>query len=112
MDSQIGASDEKDFIVAGDWNDELDDPPEQNAFGAFIDNPDYEFLTWPLVGDSQSASYPSSGRLIDHILISEDALDEYYEGSVSTLRLDDELANYRSQVSDHRPVMAKFPVFQ
>jgi endonuclease/exonuclease/phosphatase family metal-dependent hydrolase len=112
MDSQIAGSQEKDFIVAGDWNDELDDRPEQNAFNAFIDNPDYEFLTWLLVGDPQSVSYPSSGRLIDHILVSEDALDEHYQGSVTTLRLDDELSTYLSQVSDHRPVMAKFPVFR
>jgi endonuclease/exonuclease/phosphatase family metal-dependent hydrolase len=112
MDSQISSSAEKDYIVAGDWNDELDDPPSENSFTTFIDADDYEFLTSILVGDAESASYPYSGRLIDHVLISEDALDEYGQGSVETLRLDDEISSYLSQVSDHRPVMAKFPVFE
>jgi endonuclease/exonuclease/phosphatase family metal-dependent hydrolase len=112
MDAQISGSEEKDYIVAGDWNDDLDDPPEYSSFTAFLENGDYEFLTWPLEGDPASASYPSNSRLIDHILVSEDALDEYGQGSVETLRLDDELATYLGVVSDHRPVMVKFPVFE
>lgn len=112
IDSQVASSAEKDFVVAGDWNDQIDDPPDSNAFTVFIeDSLDYRFLTFPLTGDLYFASYPRFSSLIDHILISRDAFDEYTGGKTTTLRLDDEMLNYFQEVSDHRPVMAKFPVF-
>jgi hypothetical protein len=40
-----------------------------------------------------------------------DRLSEYQGGSTKTLRLDDHVSDYFSSVSDHRPVMAVFPVF-
>lgn len=112
IDSQIASSDEKDFIVAGDWNDQINDPPEENAFTVFIeDSLNYLFLTRSLTKDPNFVSYPRYSSLIDHILISRDALEEYTGGETTTLRLDEEVYNYLQEVSDHRPVMAKFPVF-
>ncbi len=112
IDSQVASSAEKDFVVAGDWNDRIDDPPDENAFTVFIeDSLNYRFLTSPLTKDPHLTSYPRYSSLIDHILISRDAFDEYTGGKTTTLRLDDEIFNYLQQVSDHRPVMAKFPVF-
>jgi endonuclease/exonuclease/phosphatase family metal-dependent hydrolase len=93
MDQRIASESEteKDYIVAGDWNDEIDDPIEENAFQVFVDAPEsYRFLTMALVNDDMSASYPSWGSLIDHILISSDCFFEYQGGSTKTLRLDDE----------------------
>jgi endonuclease/exonuclease/phosphatase family metal-dependent hydrolase len=112
LDSETATAAEKDFILAGDWNDEIDDPQDQNSFLDLLDTDDYVFLTWPLVDDPRSASYPGYPSLIDHILISEDALDEYSGGTVETLRLEEEVPGYADRVSDHRPVMVKFPVFQ
>lgn len=113
LDEQIATAEEKDYIVAGDWNDEIDDPPADNAFTVFIDDSmDYRFLTAPLAGQWEDASYPRYGSLIDHILISQDAYSEYQGGQTKTLRLDDELPEYSSEISDHRPVMATFPVFE
>lgn len=103
---------EKDYIVAGDWNDEIDDPESENAFQVFIDAPGlYQFLTLPLTGNDVNASYPSRSSLIDHILVSADCLVEYQGGSIKTLRIDDSVGSYFDTVSDHRPVMAVFPVF-
>lgn len=104
---------EKDYIVAGDWNDQIDDPVNENAFQVFIDEPlAYSFVTLPLAGDAGQASYPSRNSLIDHILISADCFFEYQGGTIRTLRLDDQVNRYSSYVSDHRPVMVVFPVFQ
>jgi len=112
IDSQVASSAEKDFVVAGDWNDRIDDPSGENVFTVFLDDSlNYRFLTRPLAGDPRHASYPSYSSLIDHILISRDAFDEYTGGKTTTLRLDDEMLNYFQEVSDHRPVMAKYPVF-
>jgi exonuclease III len=113
LDAQVAAYVENDYIVAGDWNDEIDDPPDANAFSVFLDDSlDYRFLTSSLVGKFSSASYPRYGTLIDHILISQDVVAEYQGGQIKTLRLDDEVSNYLNVVSDHRPVMAAFPVFE
>lgn len=112
MDDRIAIETEKDWIVVGDWNDEIDDPPEENAFTVFLEDSTYIFLTEPLAGNYYYASYPSYRSLIDHILISEDCLEEYEGGETTTLRLDDHILNYFNTVSDHRPVMATFPVFE
>ena len=112
LDEQVTSQGEKDYIVAGDWNDEVDDPSQLNAFTVLIDDSlNYRFLTAPLAGKIDAASYPRYRSLIDHILISQDAFDEYQGGQIKTLRLDDEVSNYLNEVSDHRPVMAAFPVF-
>jgi len=111
LDDQIAAGEEKDYIVAGDWNDELDDPSGSNVFMAFLEDlENYRFLTASLAGKQQAASYPRYGSLIDHILISQDAFSEYGAGYTETLRLDEEVDGYDITISDHRPVMAVFPV--
>jgi exonuclease III len=113
LEGQVISGQERDYIVAGDWNDEIDDPLYENAFTEFLDDSlNYRFLTSSLAGQFGSASYPRYGSLIDHILISQDAFIEYQGGSTKTLRLDDELSNYLDEISDHRPVMASFPVFE
>ena len=111
LDAEIAGGGEKDYILAGDWNDALTDPPEFSAFSIFLDSEDYQFLTAPLAGDNVNASYPSLLSFIDHILVSEDALAEYAGGSIHTERLDEVYSNYFTLISDHRPVMARFPVF-
>ena len=111
LDDEIASGQEKDYLVVGDWNDELDDAGD-NVFTAFLNDLDnYRFLTASLAGKQQQASFPRYGTLIDHILISRDALAEYDGGSTETLRLDEEVDGYEIRISDHRPVMAVFPVF-
>jgi len=111
IDSQLGGGDE-DFVVVGDWNDLLTDPRQENIFQQFLDDStDYRMLTWPIRNDPLQGSYISSGALIDHLMVSADALAEYGAGRTYTLRLDDEVYRYESVVSDHRPVMSVFQVF-
>jgi exonuclease III len=96
------------FVAAGDWNDMLDDPAGENAFQLFLDDSTrYRFLTLPLAGNSYHGSY-IGGDLIDHLLVTRPALSAYGAGVTQTLRLDDEMPDYKELVSDHRPVMATF----
>ena len=114
LDDRIMYEPEKDYIVVGDWNDEINDPEDENSFNVFVaDSSNYRFLTFPLAGNLYYASWPHYPyySLIDHILISMDCFAEFDNGSIETLRLDDLIIGYFSYVSDHRPVMAKFPVF-
>jgi len=109
LDNNIPNAPDQDWIVLGDYNDELDDSQNENVFWPLLtDSTDYRFLTLPMAGIPYWASYPSFNSLIDHILISRDAIDEYGNGNTITLRLDDEYSNYFYRISDHRPVMAQF----
>jgi endonuclease/exonuclease/phosphatase family metal-dependent hydrolase len=109
LDNNIPNAPDSDWIVAGDWNDELDDPQSDNVFWPLLaDSTHYRFLTLPLAGNPYWASYPSFGSLIDHIMISRYADDDYGDGTTITLRLDDEYSNYRNRISDHRPVLSRF----
>jgi endonuclease/exonuclease/phosphatase family metal-dependent hydrolase len=109
LDNNIPGAPDQDWIVIGDWNDELDDEQSQNVFWPLLtDSLSYRFLTLPLAGNPYWASYPSFNSLIDHLMISAFANDEYGSGNTITLRLDDEYPNYRNRISDHRPVMSQF----
>ena len=113
IDTQLLTEEEKDIIILGDWNDEVDDLPEENIFSQFIeDSLDYKILT--AVIDNQY-SYISTDSLydslIDHILITHDAMDEYGNGHIYVLYLDREFSQYTEYISDHRPVLARFFCF-
>lgn len=112
MDSRIKTEDEKDYIIAGDWNDELTDGLSENCFTILLNDPgSYKFLTLEIADDPIYSSYPSWGSLIDHILISESLFDEYNGGHTTTILVDSRISDYFANVSDHRPVISFFPVF-
>ncbi len=108
---EIAAGADSDFVVIGDWNDQLNDPPESNVFKPFLDDTGmFSFLT---LGLNNQYSYISTTykSLIDQILITKSARKEYGNGDCQVLYLDQEYASYVSYVSDHRPVMARFNGF-
>ena len=98
------------FVVAGDWNDDIydNDGSGEYSFEAFLDDPEnFYFVTDSLAatGTASNASYPSYPSFIDNILISRSLFDEYSGSKVQTLRLDIVFGDYSSTVSDHRPVL-------
>jgi endonuclease/exonuclease/phosphatase family metal-dependent hydrolase len=114
LDQLVPFLPDHDWLVVGDFNDELTDPEDYNIFWDFLqDSTDYSFLTLPLAGNPYWSSYPYYNSLIDHLMATEDAMGEYGEnGETITLRLDDEYSNYDYVISDHRPVMSSFTNFQ
>lgn len=101
---------EKDILIVGDFNDELDDPVEENIFNVFLDDSsNYECLTLPTKGiPTYIGNFESS---VDHIFISGDTRDEYQGGYLQILKIDEMFSNYVDYVSDHRPVLARFFIF-
>lgn len=100
---QLATEQEQDYLLVGDFNDRLLDPPASNVFDAFLDQPDlYQFLTLPLE-QSGSYTYIPFQAMIDHVLVTSDALEEIGEGETEVLELDEFVSAYGS-VSDHRPV--------
>ncbi|GAB4377566.1 MAG: hypothetical protein Kow0042_25490 [Calditrichia bacterium] len=116
LDDQLATGPEKEFIVLGDWNDSLTDPDPENVFKVFLDDPaDYHFLTASLAQSPQeNATYIgySIGSVIDHILITQEVTDEYNSGTTAVIKVDKSFGAYISEVSDHRPVGAIFPLFK
>ncbi len=111
IDAEISSGADADFIVLGDWNDKITDPASSNVFTAFLDKPDdYSFLTADISGRYSyiSNTYKS---LIDHIMITKDARQEFGQGTTQVLYLDSEFSRYQSEVSDHRPVLSIFKGF-
>jgi endonuclease/exonuclease/phosphatase family metal-dependent hydrolase len=103
-----------DYIIAGDWNDELEDPPQNNVFLPFLDDPaNYRFLTEPFAGSSTEYSYigGSFRSLIDHIMITASIDSSYTIITPKIIKIDEFFNLYDNEVSDHRPVAARFPAF-
>ena len=110
IDSQILTSADMDCISLGDYNDRIDEPPAQNVFNVFLqDTVNYRFLTTPLLGEASYIGIENS--LIDHLIISQASDEEYGGGETKILYLEKEFENYTTHISDHRPVLSKFPVF-
>jgi len=108
ISEEIQSGADADFIVLGDWNDELDDNGNDNVFLPFLNQSNlYLFLTLGV----NDVSYPSYNSLIDHILITADSFAEYNSGELDILKLDNEIYGYDQDVSDHRPVVARFKGF-
>jgi len=99
-----------DIVIAGDWNDQITDAAEANVFAPLLGKPaQYRFLTAELEGTG-AFSYIPYRSLIDHVMVTSDALAEYGDGVTNVLPLDEVDPYYRHKVSDHRPVMSRFQV--
>jgi endonuclease/exonuclease/phosphatase family metal-dependent hydrolase len=108
LTAALAAGGEQDYVVVGDYNDELTDGPEQNVFRPLLDAPErYRFLTLPIAEEGGYSFIPFDA-MIDHVLVTTDALDEYGSGSTEVLPLELRIMYYEARVSDHRPVIARF----
>jgi hypothetical protein len=110
IDTYLLTGSEKDIILLGDFNDNLNDSPQDNIFSVFLnDSSHYRILTLPLI---REATYIGGfGGAIDHVIITESVIDEYHGGITSVLKIDEEFLDYSSMISDHRPVLCRFFVF-
>jgi len=109
IQNQIDNAGQTNIIVAGDFNDEIDDPEGSNSLWPLVSDPNSYFTTIPIAGNSYYDSYPWSNYagLLDHILISSGLFDENdLSGEIETLRIDDYMGSstYQNHISDHRPV--------
>ena len=112
VDAIINGGLESEVIILGDFNDSLDDDPQDNVFSVFLDDPaTYEFTSQELVDQGEFSLVPWQ-NLLDHIVISADLQDEYLDGHTLVKHLDTEIYayDYVDEVSDHRPVVAIFPM--
>ncbi len=102
--NQIETGVESEIVLAGDFNDNLTDPPQYNVFGPLLEADDGGFLTLApeQFGDYTYIPFES---FIDHVHVRGPAL--FTESSAAVVHLDETVSDYVSTVSDHRPVLAK-----
>jgi predicted extracellular nuclease len=112
IDMRLQQTGDPDYIIAGDWNDELDDAPSDNVFLPFLNKQPqhYLFLTWPFRGIDYSYIPSNYRSLIDHILVTS-SIDTIYNNETQIIKVDQFFGQYLAEVSDHRPVASKFFVF-
>ncbi len=96
---------DKKVIVIGDFNDDI---LNGSPFTNFInDSNDYFFADKSIADGATSGwSFPNFPSHIDHILCTNDLIDNYVD--VHTLQLTGCFSNYNGVVSDHLPVVAVF----
>jgi hypothetical protein len=112
LDLNRAGSGDPDYIVLGDWNDELDDPISNNVFQVFLDDTvNYQFLTKNLPVNDCTYIGDSWCSIIDHILISIEVKPKFLGGKIEIQKIDNYLNTYVNDVSDHRPVGSLFPIF-
>ena len=96
------------IIILGDFNDELTDPPNENVFLNFLNDPGNYLFTdlYIAEGSSDNWSFPNWPSHLDHILVTNEILD--FDISTITIKLDDYIIGgwnkYDNYISDHRPV--------
>jgi hypothetical protein len=88
------------------------------VFQVFLNDPDnYLFADLDIAsGDSANWSFPSWPSHLDHILITNELIDEFEneESDIQTINIDEYLSGgwseYDQNVSDHRPVALKLVI--
>ena len=101
------------FIVLGDWNDDLNDNPGEHCFDPFLNDQKYYFLTSSIDDDPNMATYPKEPYVsfLDHILTLSNFIDSK-DVLVETVMVEDHLGGYEiyeQLISDHRPVLMTIP---
>jgi hypothetical protein len=110
LDQQAALDPDANYMIAGDWNDVLNEPVSVSSFPAFLSSPsDYKFLDMSMAGNRDYASI--GNVLIDHLMVNRAACPDFADARVATLRLDRVVAGY-SNIADHRPVMVRAPMFR
>lgn len=100
----------KKYLIIGDWNDDLNTSIFDNTYETPFKNlldAGYTFVTKPL-SDAGKKTH-TLGRMIDHILVSQEMKSFYVENSAAVFDNPGAyILNYSSTTSDHYPVYAQF----
>jgi len=98
-------------LIPGDWNDDVDESITEGRdtpFRNFVDDSaDWIFPTAEL-SEKGSRSHVRYDDMIDHILGSDEVMEDYEEDSALAYEVDEYIPNYAETTSDHYPVLVRF----
>jgi exonuclease III len=103
------------FIVLGDWNDDLKDADNEHCFTPFLNDNNFYFVNNDIVWDLDQASYPKHPyfSFLDHILVHKSFISLESINNVITIPIDDYMNGYdiyETYISDHKPVLLSFNI--
>jgi endonuclease/exonuclease/phosphatase family metal-dependent hydrolase len=102
-----GAGD-PDVVVLGDFNQPIVSEVDDAVWAPIVGAPErYAVLTEALADDGEASYLPFGGKLIDHLVVT--AGFELGAADVVVPHLQDYPLDYTDTVSDHLPVVARFP---
>lgn len=105
VDSLVASSSAPDnVVVLGDFNERLDNADGQENWAPFLDEAKYVVRTQPLSDRGEASFISNSNAILDHIVTTRAFDDEAGAATIVIPRVDDDVPNYRNDVSDHRPV--------
>ena len=109
ISNEIQKGVQENFIVLGDWNDDLKDDPGEHCFDLFLNDERFYFPTIDIVYDINQASYPKEPYVsfLDHIMISKSLISNS-SYIVKTIPIDKYMGGfpvYERNISDHMPVL-------
>jgi endonuclease/exonuclease/phosphatase family metal-dependent hydrolase len=96
--------------VLGDFNDDVDRSiagGKPSPYAAFVEAVDWAFPTESLSHQGTSSTVHFSD-VIDHHLVSDEALGGYVTGSAEAFRVDRWIPSYDATTTDHYPVVARY----
>ena len=115
VENEINNNNYSNFIILGDWNDDLKDDPSEHCFNPFLNDSKYNFLSDLIDDDIKNATYPKEPYVsfLDHILTTSSFVDYDDDGlTVETVMIEDFIGGYdiyEQILSDHRPVIFSIP---
>ena len=97
--------------VIGDWNDDIDESITEGRdtpYRTFVDAfPKWVFPT-EILSKNGISSIPRYADPVDHILVSDEVMVWYEEGSTEVLRVDAHVPDFEDAASDHLPVITRY----
>ena len=113
--NEINETSYSNFIVLGDWNDDLKDDPAEHCFNPFLNDEKFNFLSDLIDDNVNNATYPKEPYVsfLDHIMTTSDFIDYNNDKLyVQTVFIENYIGGYNiyeKLLSDHRPVMISIP---
>jgi endonuclease/exonuclease/phosphatase family metal-dependent hydrolase len=100
---------DRQVIVLGDFNDEVQEPISTNVFTSFTNSGNFVIADYEMTEDTQNYSFPGWPSHLDHIIINDNLVEEFdsEKSDCFTIKIDNNISGYESLVSDHRPVIIK-----
>ena len=102
------------YIILGDWNDDLKDKDGQHCFDPFLSDNRFFFPTLDITYDISQATYPKEPYIsfLDHILVTNALIPKHSTiFEISTINMGDYMGGYdiyEKLISDHFPVLLSF----
>jgi len=109
VQAQIAAAGEPDVIIAGDYNEVVDDAAGQVVLAPLLDHPERYTVHSEALGLAGGVSFLPASVMLDQITSTVALADALGAATVVVPPLDEQYPGYEAEISDHLPVVLVAP---